>query len=471
MLKFIPIYRVALFVIALSLLTGIAPTMQAQTESECTMNFGAGAALQFVLNNAPEGAVICLSRGFYFGPLLLAKSITLRGVPADAQGRLATVFRPVESTQTGRPVFVVQGPNEMTVNLENLSIVDSKDFYGLIITHGKIVVNLKNSEIVHQGNSGVIIDGGSQLNVSNSRIADNLVYGILMLGSSQVTLTDSVVSGNKAGGVLAIEASSLALINSQLKENDPYGAAMNGTSHATIQQSTISENTEIGLAVNELSSALIEDSKIAGNGHAGLVAGGNAEVKINRTEISNHGEIGLVVNESAGVSVTESKISRNRQLGLLVQGTGELQLTDTQVIDNMQTDPTSQRRFSVGIVLNGSSVATLTRATITGNGFYGIALLESSQAEVTSSEINQNGADPVCVNVQAVCTGVLLGAKSQLKMTDSRVANNVDWGVAAFLKKCGFNEDTFTGIINFQGSNTFQGNNQSGKHQGEVCLP
>jgi len=73
--------------------------------------------------------------------------------------------------------------------------------------------------------------------------------------------------------------------------------------------------------------------------------------------------------------------------------------------------------------------------------------------------------------VQAVCTGVFLRAKPQLKLIDSKITNNADWGIAALLKKCGFTEDAFDGAVNLEGVNTFQGNNQSGRQQGENCLP
>jgi sugar/nucleoside kinase (ribokinase family) len=63
-----------------------------------------------------------------------------------------------------------------------------------------------------------------------------------------------------------------------------------------------------------------------------------------------------------------------------------------------------------------------------------------------------------------------------------------DWGVAAYLKKCGYNMDHFysTGEVTFQGTNVIEGNDTSGNHMvegnpgnhpfkdlpdGQVCLP
>jgi len=378
--RFIPVIRIVLSLFVMAFILG---SLQTQAQTDCSLNFGPGAALQPVLNNTPEGAVICLSRSSYFGPLLIPKSVTLRGVPADASGKLSTFFQAFQASQPNqpsRPILIVSGPNKMTVNLENLSVADSEDSVGLAVAHGKTTVNLKNSEIVRQGNNGVVIDGAAKLNIIGSRIADNLVYGIFMLGSSEVTLTDSVVSGHKQGGVIALESAQLFLNNSQLSKNTPYGAAITDSARATIRQSVIAENAEFGFSVNELGSALIEDSRVIDNRRVGLVATGNSELRVQRTQISNHGEFGIVANDTTGLFVTESVISRNRQIGVLVQHSAQLQMSDTQVIDNVQLDMASQRRSSIGIFLNNSAVATLSKTTITGNGFYGLALFESAQA-------------------------------------------------------------------------------------------
>ncbi|MBI3659771.1 right-handed parallel beta-helix repeat-containing protein [Candidatus Acetothermia bacterium] len=470
MLRFNSAWRCAIVLLNVALTIGVAEQIQAQTEPACTMNLVPGTSLQAAVTSAPEGAVICLSRGTWYGSsVLLAKRLTLRGFPPNSDGQLASSL---QSDQVGKPILLVSSPNAIEVNLENLSITDAPRSVAISIQHGKIVVNLRHSEIARSGFYGIVIDGTSRLNVESSRIVDNLVYGILMLGSSQVTLTDSVVSGSKAGGIFAQEASKLTLFNSQLIENDPYGAVITDTATAIIRRSLISTNNETGLVATGFSGALIEDSKIVDNRRTGLVVDGNAEAKVNRTEIANHGQYGLVVNSEAAAVVTQSVISANRLAGVLVQATGELQLIDSQVRDNLQLDATIQNRAGTGIMLTGSSVATLTHAVLTGNGFHGLVLADSAQAQVQSSEVRGNGADSVCSRVQVICIGIFLqGAKAQLMIRDSQVVNNTDWGIAAFLKKCGFSDDRFKGIVSLQGTNKVEGNNVAKNHPGEICLP
>lgn len=76
-----------------------------------------------------------------------------------------------------------------------------------------------------------------------------------------------------------------------------------------------------------------------------------------------------------------------------------------------------------------------------------------------------------------------------MRIVDSAITNNMDWGIAALLRKCGYNENYFTGKkVEFLGNNVIEGNNKSGNQNdmgnpgnhrwnqpdipdGQVCLP
>ncbi len=67
--------------------------------------------------------------------------------------------------------------------------------------------------------------------------------------------------------------------------------------------------------------------------------------------------------------------------------------------------------------------------------------------------------------VGAAGEGILLQGQSVLVAVESRIANNHSYGVAAYLKRCGFQEDSFTGRVEL--INTAVQDNE----QGNVCLP
>jgi hypothetical protein len=57
-------------------------------------------------------------------------------------------------------------------------------------------------------------------------------------------------------------------------------------------------------------------------------------------------------------------------------------------------------------------------------------------------------------------------AQAQLKLTDSVIRENWDWGIAAALTQCGFPYDAFTGTVTFEGTNIIEGNNRWGNQKG-----
>jgi len=54
-----------------------------------------------------------------------------------------------------------------------------------------------------------------------------------------------------------------------------------------------------------------------------------------------------------------------------------------------------------------------------------------------------------------------------VEISNSTIRNNTDWGIAAWLRKCGYDENDFTGMVLWQG----RGNSIYGNGEGDVCLP
>lgn len=144
--------------------------------------------------------------------------------------------------------------------------------------------------------------------------------------------------------------------------------------------------------------------------------------------------------------------------GVAVLGQGKVSLTKSQLHNNF-----------VGVAAHGTSQVQLTGSQLFNNFFFGL---------VACTEFKPQGVVPersstVSVNNVIIFGhyGIALSGQSRLMLRDSTVRENTDWGVAAYLQRCGYSEDNFNGQAILEGTNVIVGNNTAGNHQGEVCLP
>jgi len=122
----------------------------------------------------------------------------------------------------------------------------------------------------------------------------------------------------------------------------------------------------------------------------------------------------------------------------------------------------SENRWS-GIVLRDSAQAVITGSTISGSSWDGIELWGSAQAVITGSTISANGAD-----------GVHLLEKAILRLVDSRILRNQQYGVSAHLPDCaeGYRSlDEFTGEVAGSGNLIPGPDDPDGNRGGAVCPP
>ncbi len=165
--------------------------------------------------------------------------------------------------------------------------------------------------------------------------------------------------------------------------------------------------------------------------------------------------------------------------GIEVGGKAKMTITTSQISGNGD-----------GIFMLDSAQATITASQISGNEWDGIDMWDSAQATIRGSTIEGNGTPEDCREKEYTCNGILVSEKSQVKIIDSTIKNNADWGVGARLKQCGFRDDDFTGKVVFEEmkleyisgnstTNKQNGMGNPGNHywnrpdipDGQVCLP
>jgi parallel beta-helix repeat protein len=204
------------------------------------------------------------------------------------------------------------------------------------------------------------------------------------------------------------------------------------------------------------------------------------EVQIEGVTITGSAFTGLLLGGQAKATITNSQILGNKGSGIGMRDSAQATISSSQTSSN-EGD---------GISMWGSAQATITNSQISGNKWDGIFMWGSAQAEIRASTIEGNGTSENCKKDDYICNGIELHWKPQVKIIDSTIRNNADWGVGAVLTQCGYKFDEFTGAVTFEDMMLDQiaGNNTSGNQNGmgnpgnhywnrpdipdgQVCLP
>jgi len=189
-------------------------------------------------------------------------------------------------------------------------------------------------------------------------------------------------------------------------------------------------------------------------------------------DIQTEDEITVVLGR---LTVTGAK-GASGVVGVRVGGKANVTVSDSQVFDN-----------GYGLLVMGSATVSLTDSQVSGNGLVGLSVGDEAQVTVEDSFIEGNGTAPNCNRPgDFICNGISVSDEAHMELRGTTIRNNTGWGVAAFLKQCGYNEDVFAGTVTFEGENTIESNNTSGNHNGkgnpgnhpfknlpdgQVCLP
>nr|BAL59119.1 hypothetical protein HGMM_OP3C274 [Candidatus Acetothermum autotrophicum] len=202
----------------------------------------------------------------------------------------------------------------------------------------------------------------------------------------------------------------------------------------------------------------------------GIYIIGDATVDFSRANLSVSG-FGLVLFGQVKVTLVDSQVDGGGKslTGIMVLGgAAQLNLVNSRVMNNEIGISAGVGEALLYITLERSLIARNKRAGLSAGGF--------AHIEIHESTIEGNGADSqtcmICLgSICAICPGIEVSDQAKVVISNSRIANNWDWGVSARLRKCGYARDEFAGAVVFEGENIITGNNRSGKFVGEVCLP
>jgi len=210
---------------------------------------------------------------------------------------------------------------------------------------------------------------------------------------------------------------------------------------------------EQDLAIEILGQAnvLLNDVEVGPSVYFGLMVRDQAQVAIKNSRFSGNGASGIIISGSAQVILEDSVVLANGATGITVEGQGQLRVVRSAILRTKL----NILRAGVGIDVNDQSKVIIEGSLIYDNDLDGVRVAESSTVEIINSVIANNGRG-----------GIFLFDTPTVVVKESIIHSNA-WGIAAWLLKCGFDRDWYSGgTVQIDQATVFVRNSK-----GDICLP
>jgi nitrous oxidase accessory protein NosD len=405
-------------------------------------------SVQEAVDAVAPGGVVELGPERYRGGVTLWKPLTLRGA-GWGRTKLQGTGRLTISVPAG-----VEGVRLEGLTLRGgLGIRDGLWAYGGVTLEGVRVQAARGTGIVARGRARLAVRSTQfvpvEVGIQAEDRAEVELYGVRILGTARPPFGFSFGTGIELAGDARLSAqdlevrhlsrgirlcafdpectAALRLTGARLERNGVV-LDLGGKAEAVVQNATLRRNEGLleGIRLGDRAQLTLEDVEIVdGFGpalHTDLTSF-RAQLVLRRVRISGH-EVGLRLQGSVEALIEDSQIWENRTDGLEVEAPGE---------------------------------------TVFGDW--------AARIRLERSEIRDNGTDPSCARLRELCVGLELRGAADVEIRASRITGNADWGLAAYLTRCGYPEDDFRGRVRISEDSLVQGNNAAGNHSGEICLP
>lgn len=207
----------------------------------------------------------------------------------------------------------------------------------------------------------------------------------------------------------------------------------------TLQSLFLQRTSTVAIAVNGQARLTVDFVTIYGS-TTGLLAYGQAQVVIRRSHLQNGS---VIAAGAAQVVIEDSSVFGDMVNALWGADTAQLIVRNSSIYDNdigVSVDDSAKviiegsqiYKNRVGIAINGSGTVEMAHSTSAYNEFIGIWLID----------------------------------EANLNMRESVVHHNAGWGIAAWLRKCGFQNDEYHGTAMIDNTNVIIKNGE-----GDICLP
>ncbi|MEM4402570.1 MAG: right-handed parallel beta-helix repeat-containing protein [Candidatus Caldarchaeum sp.] len=213
-------------------------------------------SIQKAIDNAPENSLIQINRGIYSEGLSINKSLTLKGAGASQtvlDGYLASRANGIRVT------------GDAKVRLEGITVrrFDSSGLYA----DQDASVMVKDCEFLRNA-GGVTADDSAQITLIGSAMNDNWsAPGIEASDSSKIIVSNSQIIGNGNVGIVAAISALLTINNSVVSNNRQSGIIVGHSARAWILNNEIYNNSDWGIyAESPYNIVECRGNSVAGNG-------------------------------------------------------------------------------------------------------------------------------------------------------------------------------------------------------------
>ncbi len=382
----------------------------------------------------------------------------MRGNGADLCGFAPSSLRKPLAPQTDKPQLTVPGDFQ--------SIQEAID---AIAPGGTVLIqNGATYEVGLTIWKSVTLRGEATLTALPER---QLVLSITAEAQS-VTLEGVTITGSRGDGLLLYGQALLQ--NIKITKNADDGVEISGAARAQLKNTSILSNGDDGLFVSERAQLTLVSSTVAENKGDGIEAQDSSVIRLQNSQIANNGLRGLDVRIAAQLELFDSRVVGNKADGGVLRDSAQARLEAAQILGNGAN----------GLVVTDKALGVIANSTLSNNASNGLEVSGTATAEVRRTLLQGNGSAEACMRADQLCSGVVIVGDARVRLGDSAVRANADWGIMAWLRRCGATFDFFRGTMAFEGTNTIENNNRSGNHKGnpgthpftnlpdgQVCLP
>jgi len=423
--------------------------------AECVIQIEPDASLRTAVEEAPEGAVICLAPGTYRGPVVLSKNVTIRGIGPSADEVIL-----VSSSRDGTVQIPVWPRESWVIGLERLTIVAEGEAIAAVVVEPAIAGTVIIHECRIEGSHyGLAADASALVQVRNSVLSGE-ECGLCSSGKSHVTMDGCQVERSEIGvavrilghvtmedceildchrGVEAGLEADLHMRRSRiLRATDWTGFWVGDDATAAVEDSQITDCLGNGLVVGDRASAVVTGTTITRSGGDGLGVWGDSSATVDGCTISATGGVGLAADTTGNVEVSNTSVTGSAGwTGIAVSGP-----TGTLVKPLTLVSCAAANNAGNGLHIGDSAVVEISGGRFSANGGVGIAVTDTARATITGAEISGNRG----------WSGAVVADRAETRMMDCDIDGNVGNGLAvvhaaaATVERCSISRNGDNGV-------------------------